>query len=412
MTVMQTLHNSRLPHPKAMLELIKPITWFPPMWAYLCGIVSVGVSPWQAWPMVVLGVILAGPVVCGMSQAANDWCDRHVDAVNEPNRPIPSGRIPGRWGLWIALTMSVVSLALGWLLGPWGFAATITWLMMIFGIAVTATVVGKFPDPYSPALLLKLVAVVCAGAFALTCLAIAGIEAQHVGDAQSQTRPLPFRQGLAEVWREPRARNFTLFIFLSMTACFMQELILERYAGFALAFTPGQSTQLSGAQNGGVFVGRLLVGFAATGLRVGSLRTWVTLGCLGSAAALAAIALAGQVPVGVQILLPTTVALGLFNGMFAVAAIGSMMALAGEGRSAREGTRMGLWGASQAIAAGIGGLTGAAAVDLFRLFADAPTAFGLVFIAEAALFGVAALMALHVIEGAARAPDITLVPGE
>lgn len=75
--------------------------------------------------MVILGVILAGPVVCGMSQAANDWCDRHVDAVNEPNRPIPSGRIPGRWGLWIALMMSVLSLALGWLLGPWGFAATV-----------------------------------------------------------------------------------------------------------------------------------------------------------------------------------------------------------------------------------------------------------------------------------------------
>ena len=125
MTVTQTLHTARYPHPKAMLELIKPITWFPPMWAYLCGIVSVGISPWQAWPLVVLGVVLAGPVVCGMSQAANDWCDRHVDAVNEPNRPIPSGRIPGRWGLWIALAMSVLSLGLGWLLGPWGFAATI-----------------------------------------------------------------------------------------------------------------------------------------------------------------------------------------------------------------------------------------------------------------------------------------------
>jgi chlorophyll synthase len=108
-----------------MLELIKPITWFPPMWAYLCGVVSVGASPWAALPLVILGIILAGPVVCGMSQAANDWCDRHVDAVNEPNRPIPSGRIPGRWGLWIALAMSVLSLALGWFLGPWGFAATV-----------------------------------------------------------------------------------------------------------------------------------------------------------------------------------------------------------------------------------------------------------------------------------------------
>lgn len=125
MEVMQSLQSSRLPQPKAMLELIKPITWFPPMWAYLCGIVSVGVSPWSSWPLVLLGVFLAGPVVCGMSQAANDWCDRHVDAVNEPNRPIPSGRIPGRWGLWIALIMSVVSLALGWLLGTWGFAATV-----------------------------------------------------------------------------------------------------------------------------------------------------------------------------------------------------------------------------------------------------------------------------------------------
>jgi chlorophyll synthase len=125
MQVNQTLHSRTYPQPRAMLELIKPVTWFPPMWAYLCGVISVGVSPWGAWPMVLLGVLLAGPVVCGMSQAANDWCDRFVDAVNEPNRPIPSGRIPGRWGLWIALAMSVLSLAMGWLLGPWGFAATV-----------------------------------------------------------------------------------------------------------------------------------------------------------------------------------------------------------------------------------------------------------------------------------------------
>lgn len=125
MSVSQTLHQPNRPQPKAMLELIKPITWFPPMWAYLCGVASVNVSPWGSWPLVMLGVILAGPVVCGMSQAANDWCDRHVDAVNEPHRPIPSGRIPGRWGLWIALAMTVLSLAMGWLLGPWGFAATV-----------------------------------------------------------------------------------------------------------------------------------------------------------------------------------------------------------------------------------------------------------------------------------------------
>jgi len=124
MQVSRPLHSA-LPQPRAMLELVKPITWFPPMWAYLCGIVSIGVNPLDTWPLVLLGVVLAGPVVCGMSQAANDWCDRHVDAVNEPGRPIPSGRIPGRWGLWIALAMSALALVMGSFLGTWGFAATV-----------------------------------------------------------------------------------------------------------------------------------------------------------------------------------------------------------------------------------------------------------------------------------------------
>ena len=115
----------RWPDPAAALTMIRPITWFPPMWAYACGVVSSGVDPLQNLPAVLLGLILAGPLVCGMSQAANDWCDREVDAINEPDRPIPSGRVPGRWGLWIALAMTGLALAAGWFLGPWGFGATL-----------------------------------------------------------------------------------------------------------------------------------------------------------------------------------------------------------------------------------------------------------------------------------------------
>ena len=125
MDVSSSLTTRRFPEPVAALRLIKPITWFPPMWAYLCGVISSGVSPAGQWWVVLLGVLLAGPIVCGMSQAANDWCDRRVDAINEPDRPIPSGRIPGRWGLWIALAMSALSLFVGWQLGTWGFAATV-----------------------------------------------------------------------------------------------------------------------------------------------------------------------------------------------------------------------------------------------------------------------------------------------
>jgi chlorophyll synthase len=113
------------PAASAALELLKPITWFPPMWAFACGVVASGAALAQAWPLALLGIVLAGPIVCGMSQAVNDWFDRHVDAVNEPQRPIPSGRLPGRTGLWIAISWTGLSVSVGWLLGPWGFAGTL-----------------------------------------------------------------------------------------------------------------------------------------------------------------------------------------------------------------------------------------------------------------------------------------------
>ncbi len=288
-------------------------------------------------------------------------------------------------------------------------AATITWLMMVFGIAVTAGTVGAFLDPYSPALLLKIVGTVVSLALVVTTLAIAGIERGAGGRAEPDATP--FREGLAAVWAERRARLFTIFVFLSMTAYFMQELILEPYAGLVFGFTPGQSTSLSGAQNGGVFVGMVIVGVAATGFRFGSLRAWVVAGCVGSALSLTIISLIGLLEI--PLLLPAVVALGVCNGVFAVAAIGSMMALAGEGRGKREGTRMGLWGAAQAMAAGFGGLVGAAAADVLRLATSDTAAFGTVFLAEAALFLASAVMAARIMDGA-RAPSLPpeLVPGE
>jgi BCD family chlorophyll transporter-like MFS transporter len=287
-------------------------------------------------------------------------------------------------------------------------AATITWLMMIFGIAVTAVMVGRSLEPYTVARLLEIVAIVTSGAFLLSCLAVWGIERGIV--ARPEPEAQPFLEGVAEIWGERQARNFTIFVFLSMTAYFMQELILEPYAGLVFGFTPGQSTQLSGAQNGGVFLGMLIVGIAATGLRLGSLRMWVIAGCLGSAAALALIAALGQS--GAALLVPAAMFLGLFNGMFAVAAIGSMMALAGQGRNRREGTRMGLWGAAQAIAAGFGGLTGAAAADAMRRLTDDATAFGTVFLAEALLFLAAAALAVRIMDRVTARPSQHLVPGE
>lgn len=112
------------PAVRDIVALLKPITWFPPMWALLCGVVSSGVPVLSRWTFLLAGIALTGPLVCGTSQAVNDWFDRHVDAINEPHRPIPSGRIAGRWGLTIALVWTVLSLAVAALTGTWVLIAT------------------------------------------------------------------------------------------------------------------------------------------------------------------------------------------------------------------------------------------------------------------------------------------------
>lgn len=118
------------PQASAVLELLKPITWFPPMWAFACGVVASGVPLAQHWLLALVGVLLAGPLVCATSQAVNDWFDRHVDAINEPGRPIPSGRVPGRWGLAIAIAWTGLSLVVGALLGPWVLVAAVAGLVL------------------------------------------------------------------------------------------------------------------------------------------------------------------------------------------------------------------------------------------------------------------------------------------
>ncbi|MDF2231518.1 BCD family MFS transporter [Albimonas sp. CAU 1670] len=290
-------------------------------------------------------------------------------------------------------------------------AATITWLMMIAGIALTAGGVGAMLEPYSHARLVTVVAVATSAAFLLSALAVRGLERAPARPDPAQARPsLPLV--LRQIWAEPPARRFTIFVFVSMVAYFMQELILEPYAGHVFGFSPGRSTTLAGMQNGGVFAGMVTVGIAVSGFRLGSLRLWTVGGCLASAAALIAVAAMGAQGPGAP-LAPAVVALGFANGVFAVSAIGSMMQLVGEGRQGRDGARMGVWGAAQAVAAGVGGFAGAALVDLARLALPTPSAYGLVFLLEAALFLVAARLAMAAVAQARPAPvPAPLVPGE
>jgi BCD family chlorophyll transporter-like MFS transporter len=284
-------------------------------------------------------------------------------------------------------------------------AATICWLMMIAGIAITAGVAGHMLDPFT---MERLVAVSCAvtlGALALTILTTWGLERRTTAidsaarSSVSKAERPPFRTVIAEIWAEPDARRFSIFVFVSMLAYSMQDLILEPFAGHVFAMTPGQSTQLAGTQHGGVFVGMIAVGIACSGWargRLGTLREWTIGGCLASSVAIAALAFGSFVGPAWALSLNVFL-LGLANGAFAVAAIGSMMNLAGAGKAGREGVRMGLWGAAQAIAFGLGGFLGTVIVDVARaLFAGDALAYAVAFGGEGLLFLLAALLAKRI----------------
>ena len=282
-------------------------------------------------------------------------------------------------------------------------AATIVWVMMIVGFVITAGTAGHFLDPYSSTRLVVVTSTVSVLAFVLTLLATFGIEGHGVGvdvtEAKEETPKIPFKDALSEVWTDSEARKFTIFVFFSMLAYNTQDLILEPFAGSVFGMTPGQSTQLAGMQHGGVLAGMILVAVAASaigGRILGSLKMWTVGGCIASGVALIVLAIGGLYAPAFPIK-ASVFALGFANGAFAVAAIASMMSLAGKGRTKREGIRMGLWGAAQAIAFGLGGFLGTVAIDITRIiFESTAVAYGVVFLGEALVFLIAARLAMTI----------------
>lgn len=298
-------------------------------------------------------------------------------------------------------------------------AGSAVWIMMIAGLALTGATVGLNLDPYSPERLLVITAIVCVIAIVLALIGVWGIEGRRAADVEDvfgegarPPQPRSLRAALAEVWSDPRARAFSIFVFAAMFAYNAQDLILEPYAGHVFGMTPGESTALGSKLHQGALLGMLAVLISSTWARrfvFVPTRVWIVGGCLASGAALIALGLGGQIPNWP--IASNVFALGLANGSFAVAAIGAMMGLASEGDRPQEGVRMGVFGAAQAIAFGIGAFLGTVAVDIARsLTTSDALAYGSVFIAEGGLFIISALLALKIT--IREAPSPALVPGE
>lgn len=352
-------------------------------------------TPWIIGGMAVLGLGALGAALSTALMVSNLWLGIACAVVAFLAVGLGVGACGTTMLVLLSKTVAKEKLAA---------AATVTWVMMIVGFIVTTVIAGKMLDPFSLTRLVEVTASVAAGAFLLTCLAVYGIERPVIASAAGATGTpsaasnSDFITALREVWAEPHSRRLASFVFVSMLAYSAQDLVLEPFAGAVFGMTPGESTQLSGMMSGGTLVGMLLVALICTvgsRGRMGALRLWTIGGCVASALMLVTLAVAGFVGPAWP-LKPTVFLLGLANGAYAVAAIGSMMGLVGRGRESREGTRMGLWGAAQAIAFGIGGIAATGAVDLARaLTGSLPAAYGSVFVAEAALFVVATAFAVR-----------------
>lgn len=273
-------------------------------------------------------------------------------------------------------------------------AASLVWFMMIMGFAVTGGVTGQLLDPFTETRLLWVVSGTAAIALALSFVAVIGVEKSPSNmiaksSTSSEEKP-PFSIAIKEVWREDHARRFTVFVFASMLAYSAQDLILEPFVGLTFGWTVGETTALAGMQHAGMLLGMFAMAFSTYAFKSKTkhiLHLWIRGGCLLSAVCLALLATGGLLsddswPININVFV-----LGVANGSFAVAAIGGMMMLASEGRSQRDGLRMGLWGAAQAISFALGGFLGTIAVDVASLWlANPAAAYGIVFFAEAALF--------------------------
>jgi BCD family chlorophyll transporter-like MFS transporter len=284
-------------------------------------------------------------------------------------------------------------------------AATTVWMMMIVGFALTAITVGKLLDPYTPQRLLEISGVLSLVVVLISCLCLWNLEGQSgsaVTAAPLQAQPekkMGFKQTLKMVWSEPQAKAFTVFVFLSMLAYSSQDLILEPFAGAFFGLTPGETTQLSGLHHSGVLCGMLAVALAGSRRvagRLGSIQSWMVGGCGVSGLAMLGLCLAAAYGPPWP-LKPNVILLGIANGCFSIAAIATMMRLATAGGDQHAGTRMGLWGAAQAIAFGLGGLLGTAASDLAHyVLAEQGMAYAYVFGFETVMFMLAAACAIWV----------------
>ena len=299
-----------------------------------------------------------------------------------------------------------------------GFAASITFLMMILGLAITGITAGIILDPYSHQKLVKITASLAIITNILSFLSLKNLEKSLRNNADARTPNainynVPFLEGIKKVWMEREARLFTIFIFISMGAFSMQDPILEPFAGEVFGFAVGESTKLDGFHKIGTLIGIILIILCLSKFRIrfgslsfvknerlGSEKFWLITGCLFSALSLFIISVLGLTYRDPGILNSVVFLFGISNGVFTAGILGTMLHLASRGSGDNNtGTRMGIWGAAQAYATMIAVFFSTVLVDILGLMMNSlPSVYGIVFLTAASFFIAAAFLGSLIIK--------------
>ena len=287
-----------------------------------------------------------------------------------------------------------------------GFAASITFLMMILGLAITGITVGIILDPYSHEKLIKITSSLAIITNIISFFSLRNLErslqnSSHALSPNTINSDVPILEGIKKVWMEREARLFTIFIFISMGAFSMQDPILEPFAGEVFGFTVGESTKLDGFHKIGTLIGiisivlclsKFRIGFGSLSIvkneRLGSEKLWLITGCLFSALSLFIISLLALTFTEPNLLNSVVFIFGISNGVFTAGVLGTMLHLASRGSGDnKEGTRMGIWGAAQAYATMIAVFFSTLLVDILGLIMTSlPSVYGIVFLTAASFF--------------------------
>jgi MFS transporter, BCD family, chlorophyll transporter len=167
----------------------------------------------------------------------------------------------GAWGMGYNLS-SVSYLALASELSgekERGKTVAIMWFMMIVSIIMTAIVISRMVEPYSPGALQRAFWAVGAAALVIGLLGLIRLESRSKGE-QTAAENFTFKEMASVILKSRQATLFFWYLTLLLAAILGQDVLLEPFAAEAFGMTVQQTTRITSVWGAAVLLTILIAG--------------------------------------------------------------------------------------------------------------------------------------------------------